>query len=429
MRRKALNAAVLLYIVVAVGLVFLSYLDKLGMLPVYLLFLMVLALSTVALKPTWFKLQLTKLIGFKTISGKRHATESVNSKPRVLLMSSNGAGLGHLTRLLAIAKELQNVEYHIYTLSKGIDKIAVDRNKVTYFPSYGTLEMDSATWNPLFSMNFESFIATFKPEKVVFDGTFVYTPVTEVCRKYDVELIWLQRGCWKDEVDQKSVQRHNAHLFVDRVVIPGDFAVEEDVDLGGVIVAENVAPIINFPDKMGDTQTELLEELGLTSDQSYVLIQLGGGVINDNSGTLKSILENLPEAFVPVMTKNPLSNNRDYDPRIELITAYPISRYFPLFEFGIFAAGYNSVQEAVAMKLPAIFVPNLETGTDDQVFRAEQMEIKGLGFIARSAEEMARKIKVLSSPEVRRDMRAKLSEQNSSNGSKQFADLLFKTDH
>ncbi|MFB9069916.1 glycosyltransferase [Citricoccus parietis] len=68
------------------------------------------------------------------------------------------------------------------------------------------------------------------------------------------------------------------------------------------------------------------------------------------------------------------------------MSAYPLARYYRAFEFAVTAAGYNSVQEAIALDLPSILLPNDRTVTDDQVRRALSVDEEGLARTVRSAE-------------------------------------------
>ena len=75
----------------------------------------------------------------------------------IVLVSSNGAGLGHLTRLEAITRRLRGSSV-IYTLSKGYHKLGKRAEDLVYFPSARTLDLNPRTWNTLLFNHFGSFI-------------------------------------------------------------------------------------------------------------------------------------------------------------------------------------------------------------------------------------------------------------------------------
>ena len=66
---------------------------------------------------------------------------------------------------------------------------------------------------------------------------------------------------------------------------------------------------------------------------------------------------------------------------IIIIKDYPNSKFFNGFDFAISAVGYNSFHEMVYNCLPAIFLPNMNTKTDDQYGRAMIAENGGAGRV------------------------------------------------
>ncbi|WP_165164222.1 UDP-N-acetylglucosamine--N-acetylmuramyl-(pentapeptide) pyrophosphoryl-undecaprenol N-acetylglucosamine transferase [Corynebacterium qintianiae] len=346
-----------------------------------------------------------------------------SGEPRILFLTSNGAGLGHLTRVFAIANALKQADYLVLTLSSGFHKVPLPRQKVRYFPSYGSLGMDTQEWEKAYEMNLASVIRTYTPHVVVFDGAYVYRPITKLCRKYGIQLIWVQRGCWKEHVDRSSIQRHNADLVADEVIIPGDYGCDEVVDLGPQITPSKVSPIIAVSRSRLRSRNDACTALGLDPSKRYVLIQLGAGVLNELEDLRRAVIDNIPRGLTPVVTRNPLKAQTNGSEVIE-VESYPIAENFAAFEFGIMAAGYNSVQEAVGLGLPCVFVPNLETATDDQLQRAEGVHALGFGLKAADAAELKNAIASLSQPEIIGHVRGRLDSVIPADGAQQAAKLL-----
>ncbi len=381
--------------------------------------IVVLINGLVLFRPPWL------LRFIKNQLGKTRNRDVSRNADKILFVSSNGAGLGHLTRLVAVADQFDYEQFHIYTLSAGFDKLTLPRKQVTYFPSYGTLDMEPSQWEILFSHSLESVLGSFRPKVVVFDGTSVYRPLTAACRKRGIELIWLQRGCWKRSVDKASVQRHNADIFADHVIIPGDYGCDELVDAGPRLNPQYVAPIVSVRDGQMKNREEACADLGLDPSGKYVLIQLGAGVINDIKELRGIAADFLSDDFTPVVTRNPLKSLPP-DTLLTEVEAYPIAQYFEAFEFGIFAAGYNSVQEAVSLRLPSIFIPNLNTGTDDQERRAIEIEAKGLGLAATTIDELRNAVERMSADEFRETVRGNLSDASKPTGAQEVAEIIKK---
>ena len=165
------------------------------------------------------------------VAGSLHVEPS--DQIDVLFVTSNGAGLGHVTRLLAVAEQLPDgYRYELLTLSRAYEQVRAPGLTVHYFPSSDATQERPHRWNRVFRSYFRQLVEERSPRAVVFDGTWVYSGLTDVCRANDIPLIWVQRGMWKEEKDRTSRQRHDVFKVADEVIVPGDFAGPEDVDAG-----------------------------------------------------------------------------------------------------------------------------------------------------------------------------------------------------
>lgn len=346
----------------------------------------------------------------------------------VLFVTSNGAGLGHISRLLAVAKQLpsdRSVEF--LTLSTAYRQVANTGTRIHYFPSSEAAGVEPKIWNQVFRGYFLRLVRAVKPRIVVFDGTWVYTGITDVCRALDIPLVWMQRGLWKPEADARSPQRHAAATVVDEVIIPGDYSGAELVDVGPNIVPHHVGPIVMTTREALLSRDEACDHLGLDPAGKYVLFNLGGGALGDPSSiayaALELLRENAPDV-TPVQVVSPLTAPSEQVPGLLRVSAYPVMVAAAAFEFVIAAAGYNSVQEIVALGVPSILVPNTATRTDDQVRRARDLERKLLCLVAEDAEELARAIHDLSQDHVRTDLARRLRNIESARGASDAAAVL-----
>lgn len=345
-----------------------------------------------------------------------------SQRQRVLFVSSNGAGLGHLTRLSAVDRRL-DAETMFYTMSSAYHSIGKSSKDIIYFPSHGDLGMDGGVWNNYQEAHFGAVVEGFKPDAIVFDGTYIYRGIIRVARKNRIKLVWMQRGCWKPEVDQKSKQRHNAKKVCDSVIIPGDYGCNEIVALGEGIEATYVDPItLPTSQDLLDRETAR-DELGLPRDKKLFLVQLGAGVINDIDDLRDAVIravQSLGEDWLPVLVRNPLSTHTEH-PEILSIQAYPLGIYYNAFDAGAFAAGYNTVQESIELGLPGLFIPNLETKTDDQLRRANTVGDAGLALVATDLMGITTSVNALSQADVRRAMRTSMAKHRRPGGAESAA--------
>lgn len=363
---------------------------------------------------------------FRTMGSRVHsAFGNAGDKPRTLLVTSNGAGLGHLTRVAAISEYLDGEDL-IYTMSSAYKLLGRPREKTIYFPSYSDIGMDGSKWNPFMAAHLQAVVEAFEPDLIVFDGTFVYRGVVEAAKSTGIPLVWLQRGCWREEISKASHQRNNPDAYVDFVVVPGDCGSSEALPEVPKVPTYSVGPIVIADRKQMLSRAEARERLHLPQDKKLVLIQLGAGVINKNEDEIGAAIEavhQLGPDWEPVLVRNPLKHHSSHG-SVTSIETYPLMRYFNAFHFGVFAGGYNSCQEAAAAALPAVFVPNTATKTDDQIRRVNGMVEKGLGLKAKSLDELKAAICQLGDSEVRETLRWRMGDLPSLTGAAEAAEVL-----
>lgn len=323
----------------------------------------------------------------------------------VLFVTSNGAGLGHLSRLMAIAREMpEGTRVEFLTLSKAYRQAATVGFPVHYFPSADASGQETSTWNVAFREHVGGLLALRRPRLVVFDGTWVYGGLTQACEIFDVPILWVQRGMWLPEVDARSPQRHDVASVASAVIIPGDYAGPEQVNVGPGIDPVYVPPIVMTKPGHLLTRKEACFRLDLDPNRRYALVSLGKSTASAVLAAREAALQKLTaegSPFVPVVLESPLADVMDPHPGVVRRTAYPIMPLIRAFDVMIAAAGYNSSQEAVALEVPTILVPNGESRTDDQPRRAREMAQRGLVLTAETPDQMRECLAAIVQEQVR----------------------------
>lgn len=355
-------------------------------------------------------------------------TEGFPSK-NLLFVTSNGAGLGHLTRLMAVADWLPDeTDATFLTLSKAYKQVADRGYPIHYFPSAEAGSVATGQWSLRFRRYLQGLFTILQPKVVVFDGTVVYEGLIDVCRGHGIPLVWMQRGCWKPEADARYPARRNAATVADRVIIPGDYGCDELINVGRGVEATRVGPIVLLSRKDLLTADEARLELGLAPDRQHILFNLGGGNLSDpgeHLQMLRNVMARAGSEWKITVVRSPLAEDQDLPDGIGLIQQFPIMRYVRAFDFVVSAAGYNSVQEAAALQVPTILVPNQATLTDDQLRRARSAAEQGWALLALDSKGVAEATgRLANEPGALEELRQNLTMLTEPSGAEEAADVI-----
>ncbi|XLY90014.1 hypothetical protein ACK8QS_09370 [Ectopseudomonas mendocina] len=297
------------------------------------------------------------------------------AKNTYLFVPINGAGLGHLTRSLAIARRIkqQQPDAKIIFLTTSIGVMLVHRaGFVCHHVSPKVLLGESdVRWNLLFYKTLKLVLSIHRPGVLIFDGTMPYLGLRKVmCGFGSTRYVWVKRGLYKVSVNRQQLRRHIKAF--DFVISPGELGegcCPEEVD--GVV--RGVPPIALLDPEDLYEKDYARRVLRIPFDSVCAYVQLGAGNINGVSGLQQKVIAYLRENNIKVVVgRSPIALSEDAELLADcVIVDYPNSKYFSAFDFAVLAGGYNSVCESVMLGLPTLFVPNVCTGADDQRRRAE----------------------------------------------------------
>jgi hypothetical protein len=163
--------------------------------------------------------------------------------------------------------------------------------------------------------------------------------------------------------------------MMDLVITPGDYG--QAYDNGPTSNRKDsvlVKPISIYRPEITLNQEQARAEIGLDLNRPAILVQLGIGEADLNSkmtAALKGLIS--WSDLQVVLTKEPVtSTGENLAPAgldIKIIRYFPLANILNAFDAAICAAGYNSVHEELAARIPTLFVPNIR-GTDNQAARA-----------------------------------------------------------
>ncbi|MCT1429360.1 hypothetical protein M3G50_01070 [Brachybacterium muris] len=351
--------------------------------------------------------------------------------PKALFITSNGSGMGHLTRLLGLARQLANdVEPVFFSMSQGVSVAGLAGFSYEYVPYTSALKTRATTWNEYFRSRVLAAIAHHHPSFIVFDGTWPYKGLMDALEEHpEVRRVWVRRAMWKPGV--QSPHLDNPGLF-DTIIEPGEYA--RTFDRGATTA---VGGAVKVPPMTVLSEDELLPrqqaraELGLSSapDRHYALVTLGAGNINSIASTqehITAVIADIP-GWDSVVTKPPIAT-RASSAHLMTLSTFPMAKYTRAFDFAVSAAGYNSFSEWITGCLPTVWIPNTATKTDDQEARAQWAAYAGIGECVsdQNGAEVALAVGRMTDDSVRDHYAARLAEVKEPNGSPAAADIVMR---
>lgn len=303
-------------------------------------------------------------------------------RPSALFVTSNGAGMGHLARLMAYARRMQNdLEPYFLSLSQAVGVVRAYGMAYEYLPSSGASGLTPREWNGVFVARVRETIERIQPEIVVFDATYPYAGIPKI-QEADARPVWVwsRRGMWKPDHDGERAQSQvGKSTWFDAVLEPGDFAAAYDRGITASQPAQRVRPVTLLDQRDLAERIEARIALGLPTDGPLSLVSLGAGNINDTSGDVGAAIEALRKLGVGIcLTQSQIGVTGATPDDVFELHHFPLSEYSRAFDVSVSAAGYNSFHELLRFGVPTLFVPNTRTALDDQSARARFAADHGL---------------------------------------------------
>ena len=296
--------------------------------------------------------------------------QAAPERPALLLVSSNGSGMGHLTRLIAYARRVQpDLAPHFLSLSQAVGVVGQFGFPFEYVPSAGATGLSSPRWHELFAERLSDVLARLRPAVVVFDGTWPYHGIRQArVANPEPRWVWSRRGMWRRG---KSVEQIAKASWFDLVLAPGELA--EPYDKGATSDADGIriGPVTLLDMEELDDRETARRELGLPLDRRVALVTLGAGNINDTSQETGAVVAALQRLGVEIcVTQTEIAESNRTHASVHVVRDFPLSRRFRAFDLAVSAAGYNSFHELLRFGIPTLFIPNQDTALDDQQGRA-----------------------------------------------------------
>ena len=343
----------------------------------------------------------------------------------VVLFPTNGVGFGHFTRMYALARRLRrknpDLEIIFFTTMPTLHIPYADG-----FPTYHLAGpkkfggMDSEAWNAMVQEMLTLVLETHRPSAFVFDGAFPYRGMLDSLDTIAVpKKIWVRRGMFRKG---SSIPVDSIGKF-DLIVHPGDAVPHASSEVEHNAQVELVEAItVLDSDEMWD-RVDARRRIGVPEGSTAVYVQLGAGRINDIDSEIRMVIDALlGDSNVHVILGESMLGGRlriDLD-RVHLIRDYPNALFLQAFDYSVQAGGYNSFHEMRTLRIPTLFLPNMNTGMDDQLARCRVAEQEGWGLVATEDRTSINKdVQKLLKMNV-----SNIDEHDTENGANQIAEMV-----
>lgn len=355
-------------------------------------------------------------------------------RPRVLYFTSNGVGMGHLTRCMASARRLSPaVEPVIVTMSKAFGAVRDEGMLVEYLCYFRALDIPHSVWTAKLSDELADILDYYAPEVFVFDGNLPYRGMLAALDlRPEMWRVWQRRPLWRPEAGAEYLELSREF---DVVIEPGELAAP--VDRGPTVEFRDgtmkVAPVRFLDEDEALTRPAARAILGLDPDRPALLMQLGAG----NNFDFRSAAQMVFDLTEPLLGQRPdlqvvfarwrISQTAlPLPPHVRLLDTFPISRHLKAFDLAVASAGYNTFHENIAAGLPTLFVANDHPEQDEQWLRADYAALRGLALAARSDDihALRRGLETLLRPGTRARITAACSALVGPNGAAATARFL-----
>jgi UDP-N-acetylglucosamine--N-acetylmuramyl-(pentapeptide) pyrophosphoryl-undecaprenol N-acetylglucosamine transferase len=302
--------------------------------------------------------------------------------PRLLFYAVNGLGLGHVTRLLSIARKVRDIEPHceiVFLTSSEADNVIYREGFAAFKIPSRNIRLSSGirpvTYARMVQTVTMNLVASLHPHLLVVD-TFPAGMIQELlpCLRWDLRKAFVYReqrlSVAADPVFQNTLKLYDLcivpHLKNDvEMILPEGL---EIVWAGPIIIRDNTETL---------SREEGRKRIGAPSDIPLLYVTFGGGGDTEADEIREKIIPHLAGLDTPLgklhlaVTNGPLHRGEiPRGPYILPIFEYPIAEIYPAFDGAISAAGYNTVMELMHHKIPSILIP-FERHVDDQGLRAK----------------------------------------------------------
>jgi hypothetical protein len=358
---------------------------------------------------------------------------SAQRKPRILYFTSNGVGMGHLTRVLACARRhKEDAEPIVVSMSRAYAVARHEGIMAEFIPFFRSSGMEEKQWQWNLRAELIEMFRFYRPGVVVLDGNVPYSGLLAALAEFPaIWSVWLRRGMWPPGVGGHFLKHHKEF---DAVVEPGEIAGMLDRGLTQETRhnARVVPPIGYLREGEALDRAAARTVLGLNHKRPAVFLQLGSGN-NIHVNALRAML--IEKLSTDVQGEAPQivigewqigRRNGELPDNVTVLRSFPFARFLNAFDYSVAMAGYNTFHENIRAGLPTLFLANEHPEQDEQWLRADYARVRGCALAARTENQydVLRMTFELSDPKVQARLRQACSRLSGQNGADNVASYV-----
>jgi len=329
--------------------------------------------------------------------------------PRILFYAVNGLGLGHVTRLMAIATAIRRIrpqtQFLFLTTSEADNVIYAQGFPSVKLPSRSAIArtgLRPRVFNKLTHAVVTNTVAAFNPAIMIVD-TFPAGASQELLPT----LSWEMRRAFVFRAQQPE---RMADSFFQAALSAYDLCLVPHVEGSETLQIPESVEQKWTGDVFIRSKEDALDRaaararLGLPADGKVLYVSFGGGGDDEITSALTTTLEAASDLdWTIAVAVAPLQSiQSDASPcnRVVRIRHYPMAECFNAFDGAVSAGGYNTVAELLHFGVPSIIIP-FPRGLDDQFGRVSGLANKGAILPGElNAEKLRAQLVKLSTPAV-----------------------------
>ncbi|MEM9755977.1 MAG: hypothetical protein AAF914_08290 [Pseudomonadota bacterium] len=351
-------------------------------------------------------------------------------KPRVLYLTSNGVGMGHLARVLALSRRHRDrVEPIIVSMSRAYHIARQEGFVAEHIPFFRATGVDEPRWQWMLRGEMLELFRFYRPRVVVLDGNVPYGGLLEALAEFpEIWSVWIRRAMWPPGKGQPFL---HFEPQIDAVIEPGELAAAFDrgLTVGRRNAARVVAPITYLRSGEALAPSAARAVLGLDPSRPAVLLQFGAGN-NIDTGALTGLVAGAlqgPDAPQMVAATWAIGEGaNDLPDGVIPLSGFPFARHLAAFDYAVAMAGYNTFHENLRAALPTLFLANEHPEQDEQWLRADFARVTGQAHAARLGNryDILRGIAALRQPATRAALKDACRAHPFGNGADEAADYV-----